>query len=642
MKKLFFTLLFLLSFFFLFSNITQAAGCRILFSGGPCINNCSGIGGSCTNHYYYCSCDCTPSCPYYPCSQVESCQTCGPDGCGGTCKGWKCCTTDCPPTCSEKCKGTPCGKNGCNQTCYGTKCCDDSCPAACNSTYTCLTCGETPCTKQTCYGKLNCPYSYQGCTPNVGCEPMCILNPQGTFLSCKPGAGIKLDTYNQANCAKPGSPNICGNNICSIGQACVGLKCCTGSGVNEVCSGICSSICVTSSICVSHEECNVLKPSTWPCCKADSLGSSDSPYGTCGGHVEGGNYCSECRRLVGKNVCYSSEWGTRYTPVCTEPDISCGSDCTGGGGSTPTPSPTPSPTPTPTPIPPVGWWQVSDADVSTNGDLTSLIPDTCILPACNPVFGLKGTGGFPGVPSYGGSADFSLNSDSGIAAETPYNWSADTQSSFRKTYNYAFFEAQIPTDVVPTEIDSSASPSCVPGGGCTLNGGFFNSGGTATRGYVWYHFDGETLDTLTINGNVNLVGTRKVVLLIEGGDLNISGRINIGTPGSGFFMAVVGKNASGGKGNILIDDSVSRPSAAAIEGVYLAEGQISTGTGGTDSDSPLYLRGSFAAYGGMVLERNLADDSDTPAEFIEYAPEIIATFPRVFTTRRMSWKEVAP
>jgi hypothetical protein len=302
-----------------------------------------------------------------------------------------------------------------------------------------------------------------------------------------------------------------------------------------------------------------------------------------------------------------------------------------------------SPTPTPTPTPqPGAWWQVGDADVSTNGDLTSLIPTTCTLPACNPVFGLKGTGGFPGVPSYGGSVDFSLGTGSGIAAESPYSWSANSQSSFRKTYNYAFFENQMPTDIIPTEINRDADPSCVPGGGCTVNGGFFNSGGAASRGYVWYHFDGATLDTLTINGNVNLAGTRKVVLLIEGGDLHISGRINIGTPGSGFFMAVVGKNASGGKGNILIDKSVSHPNQPAVEGIYLAEGQIRTGTSGAGNDSKLYLRGSFAAYGGMVLERNLADDSQTPAEYIEYAPEIIATFPRVFTTRRMSWKEVAP
>jgi hypothetical protein len=302
-------------------------------------------------------------------------------------------------------------------------------------------------------------------------------------------------------------------------------------------------------------------------------------------------------------------------------------------------SPTPTPTPTPIPGP---WWQVSDADVSTNGDLTSLIPDTCTLPVCNPVFGLVGDGGFPGVPAFGGTANFNLGAGTGMAAEDPYNWSANTQSSFRKTYNYAFFKSQLPADIIPTEINSSVDPSCVPGGGCTVNGGFFDSGGTASRGYIWYHFDGETLDTLTINGDVTLAGDRKVVLLVEGGDLNIGGRINISSPGEGFFMTVVGKNGSGGRGNILIDPSVSHLTEAVVEGIFLAEGEIRTGTNGVDLDGRLYLRGSYAAYGGMVLERDLADDSVTPAELVEYAPEIIAAFPRVFTTRRMSWKEVAP
>jgi len=37
-----------------------------------------------------------------------------------------------------------------------------------------------------------------------------------------------------------------------------------------------------------------------------------------------------------------------------------------------------------------------------------------------------------------------------------------------------------------------------------------------------------------------------------------------------------------------------------------------------------------------------ASNSNTPAEVFTYAPDIIATFPQVFTQRRLRWKEVAP
>ena len=122
--------------------------------------------------------------------------------------------------------------------------------------------------------------------------------------------------------------------------------------------------------------------------------------------------------------------------------------------------------------------------------------------------------------------------------------------------------------------------------------------------------------------------------MVEGANLIIAGRIQLQNPGQGFFMAVVGKDVSGLKGDILVDPSVDD-----VEGVYLAESEFKTGI----SSSQLSVRGSVAAYDGVVLERDLGDsNADTPAEVFEYAPDIIATFPQVFTQRRFRWKEVAP
>jgi hypothetical protein len=273
------------------------------------------------------------------------------------------------------------------------------------------------------------------------------------------------------------------------------------------------------------------------------------------------------------------------------------------------------------------WWQVQDSDVSTNGDLVSEIPATCILPGCNPVFNLKGTGTFPGVTLYGGgNADFAAGSGQGKAAEDPNNWLV--ASSYQgKTYDYAYFARQIPSDVSLTEVTDT-----------TVNGGFFQSGGAPSRGYVWYHYNGNILGDLTMQGNLNLNGTRKVVLLVEGADFYLDSRINIQRTGEGFFMVVVGKNANGLKGNIFVDPSVS--GSPSIEGIFLAEGTFHTGAG----TNQLHVLGSVVGYDGIALERDLGQPANNtaPAEFFEYSPELMSVFPQVFTSRRMRWKEVAP
>lgn len=292
------------------------------------------------------------------------------------------------------------------------------------------------------------------------------------------------------------------------------------------------------------------------------------------------------------------------------------------------------------PPPGSAWWQVKDSDVRAGGNLgnlISLIPNSCVLPSCNPVFGLKGAGGYPGVPLYGGLvADFRFDPNStGQAAEGPNNWLANTDYA-GQTYDYDYFARQIPSDVVPNIYEIN-SPS--------INGGDFNSNGNRSRGYIWFHYNGATLGDLTVSGNVNINTDRKVVLLVEGADLHLDGRINIQNPGSGFFMAIVGKRSNPPlKGNIFI--SSTHPNQPVLEGIYLAEGTIhTTSQTGAGADKLLYVRGSYIGLGGVELERSLTgpiDNSHTPAETFEYAPELMLVFPQIFSTRTMHWKEVAP
>lgn len=271
--------------------------------------------------------------------------------------------------------------------------------------------------------------------------------------------------------------------------------------------------------------------------------------------------------------------------------------------------------------PPLPWWQVKDADVTANGNLSSAIPSTCSLPGCNPLFDLIGPGGYPGIPAYGSTVDFAAGSVS-----TP-GWLANTTllTSNNRQYTYAWFKRLIPADVTMNEIASS-----------TIDGTALSSGGTVSGGYYYYHYNGSSGIDLTLNSAVSL-GTRRVILLVDGADFNINGRINF-TKGQGFFMAVVGKTLLGAKGNINVSSALGGGATPQLEGLYEADNAFHSGAG----TSQLYIRGSVAAYGGMNLERNLTNNSATPAEVFEYAPDLVFTYPYKLRERRIYWQEVAP
>jgi len=153
------------------------------------------------------------------------------------------------------------------------------------------------------------------------------------------------------------------------------------------------------------------------------------------------------------------------------------------------------------------WWQVKDGDITTNGDIISRMPSTDYLDTV-------GSGGFPGVPVYGGSI--------GIAPGTISQklWNANTTTTLSRIFNYDYFENLIPEDIVFNDINKLAN-----GSGVTAD----------ANGYEWYKITGN-LNTV---GNINF-GSRKVILFITG-NLNIAGNINL-TDGVGFFASFVSGN----------------------------------------------------------------------------------------------------
>ena len=259
------------------------------------------------------------------------------------------------------------------------------------------------------------------------------------------------------------------------------------------------------------------------------------------------------------------------------------------------------------------WWQVKDADVVTNGDLRS----GAAIPGGN-YFNLVGAGGYPGVPAFGGSTNLTTSNVSVMG------WLANSTYSSSKLFNSNYFFNAVPEETTPNIINIPSD---------SVTGAFFESGGTTSFGYYWYMYDGTATGLpLNITSAANL-GSRKVILLVKGADLRLNSTINL-NDGLGFFLAVT-------TGNITVAPTVGGGVAANLEGVYVADGSFSTGTTGTNSDTKLWVRGSVAAFGGMILQRDLADNSG-PAELFEFAPDQELLFPIKLSYYPSAWREVAP
>jgi hypothetical protein len=273
--------------------------------------------------------------------------------------------------------------------------------------------------------------------------------------------------------------------------------------------------------------------------------------------------------------------------------------------------------------PPGPWWQVQDADIYSNGNLNSLISYSCTLPVCNPFLEINGTGGYPGIPIASGT--ISIGDFANISST---NWNSLTALGLRKNYSYSFFERLISSNTQFTNLSSNL-----------VEGDVFSLPTLFSNGAYWFKFDGASSgQDLTINSDID-VGSNKVVLLVDSANLYINGKILL-DDGSGFFMAIVGKNANGDKGNIFINSNVSGTFDydPEIEGIFFADGQIDTGIG----TEQLHLRGSFVGMDGVNLQRDLTDNSITPSEFIEFGPDLLFTMPNELKSTTINWTEIQP
>jgi len=237
------------------------------------------------------------------------------------------------------------------------------------------------------------------------------------------------------------------------------------------------------------------------------------------------------------------------------------------------------------------WWQVRGGSIYAQTSINDILPsdDVYLMTDIN-------AGRQHGIAVYGQVNGLDLGSFCGAAADedcVPENVAQDSSdwnvnSSYDGlTYDYDWWVRHLrDEDKVPGD----------------FNGDNPNSDGI----YV-------SADSVTTTGNWN-VANKKVVVLING-DFNINHRISVGTNGG--FLMVVAKDritvANSLGGNINNGD---------VQGIFISN-DLNFGTGIIH----LFGEGSFIAWNGVALGRDLADDTIQPAMTFTFRPDLIINAP---------------
>lgn len=246
-----------------------------------------------------------------------------------------------------------------------------------------------------------------------------------------------------------------------------------------------------------------------------------------------------------------------------------------------------------------GWFQTQGGDIYTGGNLNNNIP----VSASSPNLSIE-LDDWPGIVSHQDTNGVSLGSGF-PSKDTEGHWLAQSEYQGKPYDSFQFFKKKFATQI--------ATENYPEGSGTN----------TPSENQVYYAKSSRTL-----SGNWNIGAGRWIVLLVEG---NVDINTNIIVPKNSFL-------AIAATGNITFDPSVTQ-----AQGMFIADGVISTGTGANAFEG----QGVFATT-TFSLGRDLGgvQNETTPAETFVARPDFIMSSYQSAENNLwwffQRWQELAP
>ncbi|MBT4358923.1 MAG: hypothetical protein HN912_02750 [Candidatus Pacebacteria bacterium] len=277
---------------------------------------------------------------------------------------------------------------------------------------------------------------------------------------------------------------------------------------------------------------------------------------------------------------------------------------------------------------PTAWWQVAGgslfAGLTSGNAISSDIADstTCIEPSCVPGLSIRDralTLNSDGFPVTGGGA-ISSNGEM-ITYRDPDVFVVGTTTT-RLIENYSYFYNKFSLGLSPIDdYSGSAGDALKP---LSSKDAYFHSG------------------DMTIQSPWDVTSSENYVVFVDG-DLTIEDPLTEGeliTVDEGGFLAFIVS------GDISVVDSVGHSlltnTTGNIEGVFIADGDLTIASNGTD-DKKFIGEGSFVGWSGVSIARTYDEigtgNSLYPAETFVYRPDLVKNTPEKMKRAQMLWQE---
>ncbi len=129
------------------------------------------------------------------------------------------------------------------------------------------------------------------------------------------------------------------------------------------------------------------------------------------------------------------------------------------------------------------------------------------------------------------------------------------------------------------------------------------------------------------------IAAGETIVVFVDGDLTFADPDGIGdlvTVAEGGFAAFIVS------GNITIGPDVTH-----LEGVYVADGTLTTQSAGSSADQSFTGEGTFVGWTQVALERGLGDTANetTPAESFIFRPDLVRSIPQQMKRSQIIWQE---